>query len=64
MAQAQLDKAKANVTQLLENDTRNGVEITRKRHKNFTKLKHFSKLRPRVAFAVEKKTAENIIFHF
>jgi hypothetical protein len=40
MAQAQLDKAKANVTQLLENDTRNGVEITRKRHKNFTILKY------------------------
>ena len=40
MAQAQLDKAKANVTQLLENDTRNGIEITRKRHKNFTILKY------------------------
>ena len=40
MAQAQLNKAKANVTELLEKSTHNSIEITRKKHKNFTIIKY------------------------
>mgnify|MGYP000745163194 CR=1 FL=1 len=40
MAQRQLDKAKANVKEALESDTISGVDIIRKKHKNFTIIKY------------------------
>ena len=40
MAQEQLTKAKANVRELLEETTYNGIEITRKKHKNYTIIKY------------------------
>lgn len=40
MAQRQLDKAKANVKEALENDVIGGIDIVRKKHKNFTIIKY------------------------
>lgn len=40
MAQAQLNKANLQVSQILENDSYNDVEITRKKHKKYTVIKY------------------------
>ena len=40
MAQAQLNKAKIKVTELLTNDKVNDIEITKKKHKNYTIIKY------------------------
>lgn len=40
MAQQRLDKAKANVKEVMENDVINSIEITRKKHRNYTIIKY------------------------
>ena len=40
MAQEMLNKAKAQVREVLEEDVINMIEITRKKHKNYTIIKY------------------------